>query len=214
MNEQNRLNEVYADAWDRLTEFKKVIPELSGPLLINIPSSYLSQKTRLMIIGQQTQGWSDGNISEQLSCYKKFNFGENYYATPFWNITRKIQRALTIDEFSIVWSNLNRCDFDGARPPHSIEKKLISLSSILTSEIEILKPDVVIFFSGPNFDWHISNNFNNPLFSTIQGFSGRELSRVEHKLLPKHTYKTYHPRYLRQSGIEPRFIEFIENIKA
>ena len=212
MDKQQLLNELYSKYWDDIKELRNRYPELSAPILIKIPTRYLSQKVKLMIIGQQTQGWGEGNINDLLECYEDFNFGENYHPSPFWNVTRKLEVALGIEKYAIVWSNLNRCDYEDKRPPLKIEKDLRILFPLLLGEIKILQPDVVIFFSGPNFDEHIRHLFIDSRFESVDTFTIKELSRINHELLPQHTYRTYHPKYLRISGIEPRFIEYIENI--
>lgn len=215
MNNQNLLNEVYEKHRGAIDELRKRTPGLSAPILIKIPASYASQKIKLMVVGQQTQGWGDGGINDLLACYEDFNFGESYYSSPFWNVTRKIEKILDVQKFSIAWSNLNRCDFNDGRPSYDAENDLaLATSSLLLAEIEILRPDVVIFFSGPYFDRHIKNIFTGSHFESVQGFTERELSRVEHELLPLHTYRTYHPKYLRMSGIEQRFLKYIEKINA
>ena len=212
MVKQQLLNELYAKHWGNIKELLNKYPELSAPILIKIPTSYLLQDVKLMIIGQQTQGWGDGDINDLLDCYEDFNFGEKYYASPFWNITRKIEKALGIDRFAIVWSNLNRCDYNGKRPPIKIEKDLRILFPLLLGEIEILQPDVVIFFTGPYFDEHIKHAFINSRFESVETFTNKELSRINHKLLPQHTYRTYHPKYLRISRIESKIIEYFQRI--
>ena len=127
---------------------------------------------------------------------------------------KKDRKCPCISKFSIVWSNLNRCDFNDGRPPSEIEKDLHVTFPILTGEIEILQPNVVIFFSGPYFDEHINQSFVGSQFQSVDGFSEREVARVVHDSLPQHSYRTYHPKYLRISGIEPKFIKYIEDINA
>ena len=214
MDKQQLLNDLYSKHWSEIKDLRNRNPELSTPILIKFPTSYLSQNVKLMIIGQQTQGWGEGGVIDLLACYEDFNFGESYYASPFWNVTRKIERVLNIDKYSIVWSNMNRCDFNAERPPPEIEKDLYVSYPLLLGEIEILRPDVVIFFSGPDFDEHIKHSFSGSSFESVDGFTKRELSSINHELLPQHTYRTYHPKYLRISGIEPRFVEYIEGINT
>lgn len=214
MNKQQLLNDLYETHWDEITEIRNKNPGLSAPILVKYPVSYMSQKVKLMIVGQQTQGWCDGGINDLLACYEDFNFGESYYASPFWNITRKIEKILNIDAYAIIWSNLNRCDFNSERPTDKIEKDLMALSKMLAVEIEILEPNIVLFFSGPNFDEHIKSSFSGCCFESVKGFTQRELLRVQHELLPSHAYRVYHPKYMRIRGIEPRFIEYVESINT
>ena len=214
MDKQSLLNAQYAKYWDDITEIQKNNIGLSAPLLIKVPISYFSQRLKLMVIGQQTKGWGTGNIEDLLRCYEEFNFGEYYYSSPFWNVTRKIENILQIQNYSIVWTNLNRCDFNDGRPPHEIENELHTRFPVLASEIEILRPDIVIFFSGPYFDEHIKRPFKGVKFHAVNGFNEREMVRVEHDFLPYNAYRTYHPKYLRISGVERRFVGYIKKINT
>jgi len=210
---QRLLNKLYEKHWNDIAKLQSKHPELSAPLLIKAPKSYFEQNVKLMIIGQQTRGWDGRDIGSALKCYEDFNFGEHYYSSPFWNITRKVESALGIDKYAIVWSNLNRCDYNEKRPPMEIENELRILLPVLLGEIEILKPDVIFFYTGPSFDGHIKQAFTGSRFEpAINTFSERKLSRIRHDLLPHHSYRTYHPLYLRLSGIEPRFVEYVKNI--
>ena len=94
MNKQQLLNDLYEENWHKIMNVYKRHSGLSSPILIKAPISYFSQNVKLMIIGQQTQGWCNGNIDDLLTCYNDFNFGESYYSSPFWNVTRKIESAL------------------------------------------------------------------------------------------------------------------------
>ena len=148
-----------------------------------------------------------------LKCYEDFNFGEHYYSSPFWNITRNVGSALGIDKYAIAWSNLNRCDRNGKRPPVEIENQLRVLLPVLLGEITILNQTLSFFYTGPCFDEHIKQAFSGSRFEPAENtFEERKLSRIHYDLLPHHTYRTCHPLYLRLSGIEPRFIKYIKSI--
>ncbi|MGN7821111.1 hypothetical protein ACTJJB_13350 [Chitinophaga sp. 22536] len=89
---------------------------LAGPFLMSPNAAYSNQKLRLLIVGQETCGWGDSaDVAEQMEVYESFNIGENYRATPFWNMARKIERALGNEEYSCAWSNVSKFDLDGGR---------------------------------------------------------------------------------------------------
>jgi len=213
MDRQQLLNRLYKKYWNDVARLRSRYSELSAPLLIKIPRRYFTQNVKLMIVGQQTKGWGGNDVEGALKCYEDFNFGEHYYSSPFWNITRKVENSLGIDKYAIVWSNLNRCDYKGNRPPVEVEKELRFFGPLLLSEIEILQPDIVLFFTGPRFDEHIKQAFTGARFEPIGGrFEKIKLSRIQHVLLPHHTYRTYHPQYLRLSRTEPIFIEYVNSL--
>ena len=208
---QNELNGLYFKYWDNISSLIGAANGLSHPLLISIPEAYLSQKEKLLIVGQQTNGWCVGSIDDLLECYKEFNFGKQYFSSPFWNVTRNLEKFLKIDPFAITWSNLNKCDFNGSRPNKKLEQEIYSKFPVLTGEIGLLKPDIVLFFSGPNYDSHLKRIFPKCKFINVSGFLERQLCRVEHQVLPFNSYRTYHPKYLRISGLE---LKVLNKLKA
>lgn len=195
---QNELNDLYFKYWDNISSLIGATNGLSHPLLISIPEAYLSQKTKLLVVGQQTNRWCGGSIDDLLECYKRFSFGEQY-SSPFWNVTRKLEALLEIDPFAITWSNLNKCDFEGRRPSEKLEQEIYNKFPVLNGEIGLLKPDIVLFFSGPYYDSHLKGIFPKCKFINVSGFLERQLCRVEHQSLPFNSYRTYHPKHLRIS---------------
>lgn len=70
-------------------------------------------------------------------------------------------------------------------------------SPVIKSEIKILKPDIVIFFTGPYRDKWIEHNFNDAKFlKTETSFSKWPLAQLVSKYLPEKSFRTYHPNYL------------------
>ncbi len=86
LNEQ--LNDLYRNNLGNLMEMYSVLDgqkifHYVGPLLIYCwEERYLSSKYRLMIIGQETNGWYDNYVddsealSEDIAKYKSFRLGE------------------------------------------------------------------------------------------------------------------------------------------
>lgn len=183
---------------------------LAGPHLLCVPDSYTTLKHRLLIVGQQTYDWCnwdslrqmtvDCAIAEALSVYSSFNLGEKYTRSPFWQAARKFQAALNpqSDTFGYVWTNLVKFDQvnNGHDRPTQEVESMICEHSPLPSEIQILEPDVVIFFTGPAYDDRLQSTFPGVGFEDCvsDGF----IHRLCHSRLPKHTYRTYHPAYLRR----------------
>jgi hypothetical protein len=84
----------------------------------------------------------------------------------------------------------------------------------LKDEIAIAKPDVVIFLSGPNYDGKINVQFNNEVeFKPFKEQHIRETVILEHPVLPKHSYRIYHPNYLQRSKKSFLLEELIEHLK-
>ena len=208
----------------RQEDFDFIIKEnpeenMGGPILISPNEKYYKQPNPLLIVGQQTSGWDccfddqskEINLLKQMEVYEKFNLGKNYYSSPFWNVTRKVEAAIGNEPYSCAYTNINKFDHDGERPYSGYEKEIVVLDDILVTEIKIIKPKICLFFTGHSFDGRIRNIFSEVEFAKIEGWdwTPRQLSHLKHPDLPFLTFRTYHPRYLRQKGLETDFIEFL-----
>lgn len=182
---------------------------MEGPFLIAPSDSYWSSVVKVAFVGQETHGWpSAENIRDQMQEYADFNLGVEYYASPFWNVIRKLERSLTNSQFSSAWLNVNRFDQERGAPSNENKRTLSELDFILFEELRIISPDVAIFFTGPSYD--------NRLFQllpcaiqAVDGFSERQLCHLNSDLLPAKLFRTYHPNYLRRSSLEKSVIEVI-----
>jgi len=190
--------------------------DLAGPLLMAPNALYSQQPNPLLIVGQETKGWGylhGEAIREQMAVYEKFNVGKEYYASPFWNVTRKVEQALGNAPYSCAWTNLSKFDVNGGRSFGAQERIISTVDDLLVSEISLLKPKVCLFSTGPAFDERIRRTFPGVTYQAVDKWSQRKLARLMHPDLPANTFRTYHPNYLRRSGLEPDFIHFIAAIK-
>ena len=169
--------------------------------MMEVPESYHQSAVKLMIVGQETRGWAEEikaltTVRELMSFYSGFNLGEKYRASPFWQAAQQFHRSLNPKgpERSYLWSNLIKVSQQKKRPIPSIEENICNLG-LLQAEIEITRPSVVVFFTGPSYDNRLKSTFSGITFDS----SSRRLSRLVHPQLPHHSYRTYHPNYLRRS---------------
>lgn len=182
---------------------------MEGPFLIAPSENYWCAQTKVVFVGQETNGWSsEGDISSQMDTYSHFNLGEAYYSSPFWNVIRKFETALTGSNFSSAWVNLHRYDQEGGRPSLDNQRILSELDFLLLEELKLLAPDVVIFFTGPNYDKRIAA-LMEATFVPFRNFPPRQLSEIRADKLKANMFRTYHPKYLRLSGLEEKVIEEI-----
>jgi len=74
---------------------------------------------------------------------------------------------------------------------------------LILREIEILRPDYLVFFTGPDSDRYISDIFGNPAKKPVAGFSEGELCEF---VIPnvKKAVRTYHPGYLYRQTNRPK----------
>ena len=182
---------------------------MSGPFLIAPSEGYWHSMPKIAFVGQQTHSWSgERRISEQMSVYSKFNLGETYRSSPFWNVIRKLENALIGRNYSSAWLNLNRYDEGGGRPSWDNQRILSELDFLLFEELKLLDPDVVIFFTGPHYDERVTSLFQATQLP-INGFPTRQLCGIQTSILTGLIFRTYHPNYLRLSGLEEKVIHAI-----
>lgn len=188
--------------------------DMAGPHLMSPNALYPLQKHRLLIVGQETGGWSYhvDHLAQQMRVYEEFNLGERYYASPFWNVTRKVERALGIAPYSCAWTNISKFDHNNGRASGDVAVSISKMDWILREEIRILEPSICLFYTGPAFDGRIRELFPNVEYVEVEGFDERRLVQLEHPSLPKHSYRSYHPNYLRQQGLEDDFLGFIARL--
>jgi hypothetical protein len=220
MNLKNELLKIYVN---RIADFQH-IHELCtdtyyGPLLMYPNEKFSRQPFSFLVIGRETNGWDTFNYpvtedacKKMMNAYEEFNVGVNYYASPFWNVVRKIEATLGNEPCSCVWTNISKYDQDCGQPDAEHEKIFSLVDNLLIDEIKIVKPKICIFFVSYRFDYRIKNLFKNVEFLPVDGFSLHQMCQIKHKDLPVFTYRTYHPRYLRQGGLENKFLEIINNL--
>lgn len=192
------------------SEFKDLA--IYGPFLMSPKKEYLDAKRKLLIVGQETNGWGKStNIGTQMDAYENFELGRNYNS-PFWSITRKIENTIGIEKCSCAWTNINKYDENQGKPKGKFLSEIQHVNSMLTSEMEILKPDVCIFFVGPSYHHKIKEMFNGVKFESVEGWTRNALSKLVHTSLPSETYVTYHPKYLRIRKFESDFVNYFSTI--
>lgn len=185
--------------------------EMEGPFLIAPNDAYWNAKLKVAFVGQETYGWTDEiEIDAQMEAYSRFNLGEDYYSSPFWNVIRKLETALTGANYNSAWLNLNRYDEAGGKPSWENQVRLGELDFLLIEELKIVAADVVILFTGPYYDDRVNKLFGSGQ-TLVEGFSLRQLCQLQSPSLNGAIFRTYHPNYLRRSGLEPAAIEAVVN---
>ncbi|MFM2199903.1 MAG: hypothetical protein RLZZ505_3335 [Verrucomicrobiota bacterium] len=187
------------------------------PLTIQPPVGYEEAKLKVMYFGQETNGWKDNssdhfnvnlNLEQLLIIYNAFAnthkcFG---YGGQFWNAVRRFQRDFSSVEPNchFIYNNIIKIGkaHSKGRPPTAVLEWQKDWFNLIREEIRILNPDVVIFFSGPNYDHLISRIFDDVNFDKVGEYKTRKLARISSSFLPRHTFRTYHPNYLWRVGLQ------------
>jgi len=214
MERLRTLKELYQSQINLIAEFASSFAEerLQGPLLMD-PTTYYHQPTKLLIVGQETAGWSSKyeNVEEQLITYRKFNLGEKANS-PFWNITRRIEEQLGIQPLSCAWTNLNRYDQAGKPPAGMVLQALPSLDFLVLEEIQILCPDVCLFYTNRKNDHRLTALYPGLQFSDIEGLPSSLFARLTHAELPSLTLRTPHPKWMQLKRWSATFLATFQRL--
>lgn len=218
------LLELYKINYEKIISIFNFKKELDGPNLIHCyEQDYLKSNRKIMFIGQEGTGnvFRDylGQDPKELKeipseflnscigCYdmiirNQINKPGGAYWRELLRINNEINGSFDIKNNSIpfICTNVSKYCYSlpsKKKPPlHWLDHKyVIDNLNILPKEIEICKPDVIIFFSGPNYDDKLKYQFNSELiFKELDDqIDKRYLSKIYHPLLPEKTYRTLHP---------------------
>ena len=208
---------------------KKLALKASPPLLVFPHERWNSARLKLLIVGQETRRWVynphefDG-IGESIATFWDFLQAKQgvgamralyqWYAlgrvhpklnSPFWRGFRAIDAAISGTTDGALWTNVFKVNVNGSVMRTCKRAEVAALQRVqqglLFEEIAILKPDVVVFFSGPRYDAAIRCEFPD---MEISSFSRRmpmtTLGLVRAVGLPRRTIRTFHPEYLQRSN--------------
>jgi hypothetical protein len=208
---------------------KRLAVKASPPLLLLPHEKWKSSKTKLLIVGQETLRWSydpcevgdSGNridnfwqfleeeqgIQAMWNLYRWYALGRAYpnQNSPFWRGFRALSSAINGCEDAALWTNVFKVNVRGSVMQNCSAAEVSALrraqKGLLHQEIAVLKPDIVVFFSGPRYDSTVQVDFPD---MEISQFS-RRLPRSSAGLLrsaglPTRTIRTFHPEYLQRSN--------------
>lgn len=148
------------------------------------------------------------SVEAMMHGYRAFEFARyqpGNFNSPFWRAHRRVRQATGEEETGfdtqVLYTNLFKTAVD--------EKSIVKngtweeadsvwriSAGLLTREIEILKPDTVIFFTGPDYDRYLELEFAGLEWEAVGEHQQRRFSKLTHAALPAKTWRTYHPGYL------------------
>src|SRR5574344_1378957 len=179
------------------------ITDYVGPLLLHCwEEEYRKSRYKLMIFGQETNGWFDkyirtpNDIKEDIQLYQDFKLGDSYNSL-FWQYAHNINLMINgEDNLNFIWNNVNKCGLDGkGRPLSNVLTKEKEQFNVISKEIDILKPDVCIFLSGPNYDSDLRRNFPDLRIEPFENYPTNEAAILVSPCLPVKSFRIYHPGY-------------------
>jgi len=207
----------------------------TNPLLLSVDNEddFRNADFRVMFFGQETKDWSagiepqyrlnpqhDDDIGFILNIYKEFyNSGYCYihHGGQFWNGVNRFRKMLgekyPDKKICYVWNNIVKIGIfeDKGCPPNYIYDVERKYFSVVKEEINIIKPNVILFLTGPNYDNKISDTFGQVTYSALSPFSERELAKISIPDVDV-AFRTYHPGYLWRNNIERFFDAIVDEI--
>ncbi|MBT5935646.1 hypothetical protein [Sulfurimonas sp.] len=220
---RERLEKEFGDTIEKGQQKGKAIAEvLSAPFILHIDEKYIDAKKKVLYIGRETNIWwgqlhqfmkdTEGSIELLKERYKaEFDGGEvikgngklahyekeKFGSSAFFNKYKYTRDNLKDNENSLIWTNLLKMD-SGAKgySKNSIKNEKVQKISkeILQAEIEILKPDAIIFLTATAKNTKAYDDFIKDVFEgyeTLELVSG-QYWKFQYKNID--CYRTLHPQ--------------------
>ncbi len=239
INAQKQLNELYNDYFiKRYNEISKeiddeILKSLSIPYLLHVPKNYFKGK-RVWYVGQEPYLWyglydkkrlePEGIVDYAVQSHHEF-FNGGMVNSPIWNFLGKLKEDAqnsivcnNIYKFSYIEAGLspNSKLFKSKENQEKYLKPIYQLQQdILLKELEILKPEVILFMTGHDNDPLYFDNIGDKgiAYQSKQyqvqyddideaakiGIDKWKFGQLIYDKFPEETYRTYHPGYLRRS---------------
>jgi hypothetical protein len=199
--------------------------ELSGVFLSSPSQNYFTSHPRVFVVGQETRGWRNKTccLKNQLSIdevgidasmkeSQEFSSSGAKQST-FLQFYRKLSSTIDSDSMdAALWSNQFCVSYNSGSPaslpPASFDivKKLSF--NLLRAQIDILKPSVVVFTTGPDRDKYIKECF--PEYETVEIIEPRRLWHF--KVGDINCIRTSHPRWVAGTEYLDRAIQMVQEI--
>jgi hypothetical protein len=206
---------------DENNKIKEESKKATNPLLLKTFDKYENADVRIMIYGQETNGWDafGESTKDLIKKYEDcFNGGNPRWNTSFWKTTKELIKSLKEKnpntKIEYLWNNIDKIgkyEEKGFVPHYNTFNEKIFrpyFHPVLRQELAILQPNYIIFFTGPDYDSVIDDVFSIPRRSSLKGAPCRELCEIDIPNIRK-AYRTYHPGYLRRSGKEASYLKTI-----
>ena len=214
------------------------LQKISAPHLLNIDPNYLEANTKILFIGKETNKWwgklqhflevenavdilkeryrvkfFGGEVPKSSNIHESKSYKAEKYSTPFFTEYKKVSEALCGGKSgALVWSNLLKMDLERGKKysrNSKSNKQLVSLSKeIFLAELEILKPDYIIFATSYTYD-DIIKEFLSDLISESEVIEKRSLWKFN--VGNTTCFRTWHPSTIRYKAEKSKY-EYYQDI--
>ncbi|MEC5343080.1 hypothetical protein ABRZ24_10810 [Brenneria populi] len=211
MHINSYLKALYEANWPALLENGRQIagPAPTNPLLLCFnEAEFLQANKRILICGQETWGWGafGATVEDCMAGYRRFfidgAFYDGYGVSAFWKAFRffesQLVRILGGQQLQFIWQNLAKIGRNDGKTGVTDEIRTLERAyfPVFKAEMKLLKPDIVLFLTGPDRDLDIRFHFPDAVFSQAGDESNlRRRAWVSSAELPAASLRLYHPRY-------------------
>ncbi|TMN21895.1 uracil-DNA glycosylase family protein [Lentibacillus cibarius] len=222
MSYNKHLYHLYQQHWDDLRNSIKALPKSkrpTHPLLLKLTDevAYQEADIKIMFVGKETNDWEGTfghyHVKGLQDFYETFwNKDTKAKKTLFWKFMRKwisqIEEELPNASVSVTWNNIYKIGRSGKRgKPNKATQEITKRDfCVFKEELRILKPDVVIFLTGPGYDTVLETYLPGVEFREVEAFNKRNIAHCSHPSLSRIAIRTYHPQYL--NTLKPEEREF------
>ncbi|OLO03341.1 hypothetical protein [Salinicola socius] len=212
-----------------LAPLKPVAADYTGLFLPSVPTGNEMPQRRVMVVGQETRQWN-GSLTRWIEASadgKAVDYidraMERYLETRlmppskyrFLQFLRQSERELSLQPHTLQWANLIACAYRRGspkkRPKAELEQVLALSYDLLAAQIEVVKPQAILFTTGPGYDGFIKQ------FSLRFGGYSDSIVREprllwEFRLGDIPCFRTTHPRYAPGTSTRNRALASIADL--
>lgn len=216
-----KLLKLFESKWEAVNKVYDALQEEEEWAVLHlacVPPNYEKMKYKILIVGQENNGYGyETEPKKSMLFTLDFQNGRYYDNAPFFSFPYSFCASINDcdnEKYSkksyLAWVNLKEFSFETSskKPLNEKAQNIIDNEyNILEEEIKIIKPDIVLFLTGPYYDYYIEKQLKGVEFKTVENYGIRQFTRVEHEALPKNSFRIYHPVYLRRRSLENNYLE-------
>lgn len=216
-----KLLKLFESKWEAVNKVYDALQEEEEWAVLHlacVPPNYEKMKYKILIVGQENNGYGyETEPKKSMLFTLDFQSNRYYDNAPFFSFPYSFCASINDcdnEKYSkksyLAWVNLKEFSFETSskKPLNEKAQNIIDNEyNILEEEIKIIKPDIVLFLTGPYYDYYIEKQLKGVEFKTVENYGIRQFARVEHEALPKNSFRIYHPVYLRRRSLENNYLE-------
>lgn len=201
----------FSNELDKIVNNEEYGIKPTNPLLLSHQdcASYESADIRVMIVGQESNDWEGDfyNDMDKISAvyhdfYPGYKFAyRGFFKNHFNKFLGLLEQKFPDKKISCFWNNVVKVgkSNDKGTPPEYLLELEQKYFSVLKEEIEIVKPNVILFFSGHAYDKYILHHIPELIKEDIGCFNFDELQLFKIKNVD-FAFRTPHPQRLHFKG--------------